>query len=349
MEVLTTPSSPISFSAISKNVDESINKLDSLLEDSKIAQSEFKTHWKTLIKDYQTDVAILENELTKFPPSLAMYMELKEKERNEIKRRRKKRALKKTKSGSSHALNFHIMKQANDADGGLFILPPESATNNHDDDETLVLDRSKFGHDKRKIQQHSSLEQRRKVEEQRKFEMRENILNRLETLRNLESQMMTDHEENEEITNCADVKKVVEVERHQKKSSQLMMKMISQYKPKVNSTKARHNVSKLELKDTLKETAKLIEQNSKVLRRSQEERMIKDPDNYKSIEYLPHTTLCGSLKQVVSNATKRQECRSDEFNQQQGEGSALDDDENYSELDFESEAEEDYGSDSFET
>ena len=348
MELLTTPSSPISFSTISKNVDDSINKLDSLLEDSKNARGEFQTHWKSLIKDYQTDVALLESELAKFPPSLAMYLELKEKEKNEMKRRRKRRASKKNKTGSSHALNFHMMKQANDADGGVFILPPESATNNQDDNETLVSDRSKFGHDKRKMQQHSSLEQRRKVEEQRKFEMRENILNKLEELRNLESKMITDHEENEKLSSCEDIKKVVEVERHQKKSSQLMMKMISQYKPKVNSTKARHNISKLELKDTLNETAKLIEQNSKVSRRNQEERMIKDLDNYKSIEYLPLTTLGGSLKQVVSDATKPQECRFDEFNEEE-EGSALNDDEDYSELDFESEVEEDYGSDSFET
>ncbi len=355
MEVLTTPSSPITFSVISRNVEDSINKVDALLEESRSARSEFQTQWTTLIKEIETDVALLETELARLPPTLGLFLEQRERERNETKRRKKRNKSKKNKpTSSSHALNFHMMKQANHLDGGVFLLPPEDESDGRDDNDTIVSERtSKLASEKRRHNpQLACIENKRQAEAQRKFHMREDILSKMEELRNYESKIMNDMKITDDKKDDKDgekVNKAIEIERCQRKNSQLMMKMISQYKPKVISRRAKHmNVSRMVLNETMSEAAKLLEQNSKKSRRDNEESMIRDPNNYKSIEYLPLTTTGGLLKSIVSDATTTShQFKTDEVNDEE-KGSALNDD-HYSDYDFESEEEEDYGSDSFET
>ncbi len=334
----------ITFSKISSNVDASINTVDSLLENSKNARSQFQNQWSSLIKDLQTDVAVLEDELAQFPPTLTLYMQLKEKERNKVKRQRKKKMTLTKKSASSHALNFHMMKQTIGESSNIFLLPPEAELN--DGNESNVSENRGLLDKKNSDKKHLSVESKRKLEQQRKFKLRESILSKMDELHKHEAKMYEDLQDadNDEVEDDNMVRSS-EIDKHQRKSNQLMMKMISQYNPKVNSHKAKHvDISKFVLNDTLHETAQILEENAKRSGKKHEDRIMKDIDNYKSIEYLPLTTTEGSLKKIVSDATTLTEPPVGD----EGEESELYE-EHYSEYDFESEEEDDdYGEDSFE-
>jgi len=173
MEIATpNPSQSTSFLTILSGVDDAINTIKSILDSSDKAKSDFKESWQSVIDSYQNDIAVLDNELSMLPPSLALYMEMKEKEHIEERQQKKKKP--DTTSASSHALNFHLRRHVADEGTDIFLLPPESETNLSDEEMTTYsATNSKLKHATCKSYNNLSTKQKKQIEEQKKFDKRD--------------------------------------------------------------------------------------------------------------------------------------------------------------------------------
>lgn len=345
MEAETSnPSQSISFLTILSGVDDALSKIKSILDSSDKAKKDFKESWQSVINSYQDDIAVLDNEILMLPPSLTLYMEMKEKERIEERQQKKKKS--NTSSASSHALNFHLKRQVADETSDIFLLPPETETKLSDDEMTsYTTSDSKLKH---KSSRNLSREQKRLIEERKKFNLREKLLSKMEELREAEIKAMSTS--STAVQSEGDVKEINidtdagSFKRFQQKNSELMVKLIAQYKPRVVKSRRKSKNSK--------DPTRIVDESNNRYKRTKktmtnrDERIIHDPNHYCSIEHLPSSTTIGenstSLKTLVLKATN----------------SLVDDNEDtlndtsskYSDFDFESDDddEEEYSSEIFE-
>jgi hypothetical protein len=346
MEVLA-PKTSSSFSAIISGVDDAIHRISSILDSSSKAKDKFKTQWTTSIENYDHDIAIIDEELAKLPPSWSRYLEMKEKEREGERQRKRKRLLKVTQSCSSHALNFH-MKAENQEKNEMFILPPDTSTVFDDDDifYSSNYSKSKSMNNTKSSRSNMTHEQRKKIEEERKFKAREQILDKLEEMRNNDErvieQLTTPEECESDPLGESSERESQSLERQQQQNINEMLKLITLYKPQ---TVCRRNP-----KANINQSRKIVQQKKHKLKR--EMNMINDISNYCSIENLPTTTTIGessSLKILVKEATKsNHNTRQNIFGSEEDADYTNEEETYYSNNAFESD-EDDYDSDDFET
>jgi hypothetical protein len=368
MEVVTpNPPLPPSVSTIISGVEDAITKISSILDSSKTARSTFQHQWTSLIDSYQSDIDLLDNELATLPPSLSHYMEMKER-RRKVERRRKKKENAAT-ALSGHALNFHLKTQTNDHHNNaneIFMLPPESETGLSDDEMTSYsITSSKWKQDIQKSTSSMRLSKEQKIQivEERKFNMRERIFCKMEELRKVEMETMKQMEvspsgaQGEGDKKASDERNKQEeynesFERYQQKSTKLMVKMISQYKPSVKCIRKIKGFQNMKM-PLLAETND--NKDMKKAANERENKMIKDPNHYCSIENLPTNTTIGyssSLKKLVSETTAN--IHDDVMLNKPidySDNVSTNDASSYSDLDFESDHddEDEYGSDTFDT
>ncbi len=350
MDIATpNPSQAISFLTILSGVDDALGTIQSILDSSDKAKDSFKESWQSVIDSYQDDIAVLDNELAMLPPSLSLYMEMKEKERIEERQQKKKKSI--TSSASSHALNFHLKRHVGDDTNtsDIFLLPPESETNLSDDEMTSYsITNGKLKNATSNSSKKLSRDQKRQIEEQKKFNLREKLLSKMEEFRKVEIQAMNQttsaesgEDDDDKIGKESDAGSF---ERFQQKNSELMAKMIAQYKPRVVKCNRKAKQSK-DLTRIINESNKMLHGRTKHITTNRDERIIQDTNNYCSIENLPSSTTIGgssSLSTLVLKATNNvvYDNEDDTLNDTSAR---------YSDFDFESDDEEDEGEYSSET
>ena len=336
MKVQTPNQSP-SWSSILSGVDETIKKIGTILSSSSKAKSEFQEKWTSLIDEFDNDIANLDNELAKFPPSWSLYVEMKEKERGEERRRKRTTPSETAKSCSSHALNYHMKAEVEKDE--IFMLPPEPTISKDDE----MTSSSNLNRKNSIAAKGLSREQRHKIEEERKFNMREKIFVKMEELRSTEMKAIEQLEsplETESKEQSDNVKSVEQVQQH---SSNQMLKLIAQYKPQAKCNRKAKDKNILAMSSRNQGYKK----NKKLGR---EKKMINDTNNYCSIENLPISTTIGessSLKRLVMEATNNVNEKVLHTPLGKTDDSTNNDGTIYSNFDFESD-EDEYGSDDFE-
>ncbi len=157
-------------------VDDALATINCFLDKSKQALSDYKSNWVSVIQTYETDIAQFDAMLEQFP----------------ISKRRKKAKRRNNGNASNHALNFHIQQghDRNDIDD-MFMLPP---TEEDDEGNSFSKLDESMSHvknasskvDNRDKHKKKTSEKRRKEEEILKFNSRENMLGKLDAMRDNE-------------------------------------------------------------------------------------------------------------------------------------------------------------------
>ena len=189
METLTLKPSQPSYSTILSGVEDAIGKISSILDLSSNARTKFHEHFTMVIEDFDKDIAVFEEELEKLPTSLSLRVEMKEKTRQELRKKKQKESSMVPTSDSNHALHFHLKRQTqsdtNSNIDDIFLLPADTDKDLRDDDITL---KSVIGsrYDMKMAAKRLSKKQKKELEQKSKFDVREKIICKMDELRHSE-------------------------------------------------------------------------------------------------------------------------------------------------------------------
>ena len=244
----------ISSEALLKEIEDAITAVACTLENSKEVKKEFHTKWKALLEAYQKDIDHLDQQLESLPSSHDEYLR-GEKNRKERCQRGGKSIIKTTNhSGKSenntnsthHALNFHLSTEKNGIDD-LFILPPEeidetnqkkNADSQCDDDSITIDVNSTVSSLTRRKREQRRVTKDRNEEIQERLDSRVLFFQHIDHMRGkeeiLEKQLNAKDDNNEsQLTQMERKNLTDELERCKAHNCELVVNMITSYKPRV--------------------------------------------------------------------------------------------------------------------
>lgn len=202
-----------SFESILNCAEDATKSISSILESSKNAKVNFQCQWQSILDTYDSDMSIINNELSMIPPTLSQYMEMKEKQRNGERFKQRKQKRTKKEISTSHPLNPDIKRDPHHM-------------NNDRNHNSEIIERSKDQQSQPNVYSPSFRkfllkEQREMNEEERKFLLREQIFTELEK------------KEDELSKSKGDLKSEykLNLEQLEQKSYKILLNLIAQYKP----------------------------------------------------------------------------------------------------------------------
>jgi len=192
------------------SIDDTVNSITCILEDSKEARNNYSCEWSAIIDEYSRDIEEFDDRLEQL-----------------LHRHNAQNREKRTGVNTQHSLNFHAQKSERDGENRVFQLPPTT----EEEDASNTFDMTTEG-TTRKIEKQTTAKQKNVHAQKRKLASLETMLHSLNGMMEIELDLVRQIDENRSGSND---QKVVDLqltlEDCQHRQSRDMIALISSFQP----------------------------------------------------------------------------------------------------------------------